>query len=224
MLRLSVGDLETLRYFKDNEDGTLEDLVERLMRRSPPTANMLAGQAFAKFMETAKEGSVSTATVDGWTFDFECDVSIALPAAREVKAEVVFDTPSGPVTLVGVADGLNGIQIRDQKLTETIDAERYTGSLQWRSYLSMFGAREFVYDLFRAKYERGPCGKDADGKYVKGEPTGRIAVLEYHPLRFYAYPNMRADVERAVCELAEVVKTYVPQKITAAAAAEGASL
>jgi hypothetical protein len=178
---------------------------------------MAAGAAFAKFMEHAKDGPVDSATVDGWTFNFALDEEIALPPVRELKAEVVFETPHGLVTLVGKTDGIDGA-IHDQKLTESLDAERYTDSLQWRCYLVMFKAQEFVYDVFLAKYERGRGRTvvDADGEetYVKGEPTGTITVTEYHPLRFYAYPEMRQHVEAAVRELAEVIAAFVPQKVT----------
>ncbi len=218
MIRISVSDLESYRYFKNNEDGTLEDLVKRLLHQDPPTPNMLAGKAFAKFMETAAVGEFASATVEGWTFNFECEVSIALPAVRELKAEMVVETPSGPVTLVGVADGLNGM-VRDQKLVEKFDPERYLDSLQWRAYLVMFNARTFIYDVFLAKYERAR-GKtvqvDGEDTFVEGAPTGKITVREYHPLRFFSYPNIRADVERAVAELAEVIVAYgIPKTMTA---------
>src|SRR6185312_6852390 len=53
-------------------------------------------------------------------------------------------------------------------------------------------------------------------------PDGSVTITEYHPLRFYAYPDMRADVERAVCDLAEVVVTYgIPKTMAAPAAEEG---
>lgn len=224
MIRLSVSDLETYRYWKADEDATLDDLVARLTRREPPTPQMEAGAAFAKLMEHAREGELIDAEVDGWHFSFALDDSIALPPVRELKAEVAIQTPHGPVTLVGKTDGIDG-EVHDQKLTEHFDAERYTDSLQWRCYLAMFGARSFVYDVFLAKYERGRGHTDGEGTYHKGEPTGRIAVLEYHPIRFYAYPEMRADVEAAVRDLAEVVVTYGIDKgqMTAPATEKGAA-
>lgn len=209
-MRISVTDLESYRYWKASEDATLAELIEKLSHTAPPTPQMAAGRAFAKLMEHAREGgTLDVEQVDGWEFDFQVEGEIALPVVRELKAEVVFDTPHGPVTLVGKVDGYDG-KVIDQKLTENVDAERYLDSLQWRAYLVMFGAREFVYDIFRAKYERERGGKDEEtGGYEKGTPTGRITVDEHHRLVFYAYPEMRADLERAVCELAEVVATHV---------------
>jgi hypothetical protein len=227
VIRISVSDLETWRYWKASEHSTLAELIARLTKQEPTTPQMEAGAAFAKLMEHASERSMHMEEVDGWEFFFDLDGEIALPPVRELKAEIIFETPSGPVMLVGKVDGIDG-KIHDQKLTEDFDPERYLDSLQWRSYLLMFGAREFVYDVFRAKYERAKGHTDDDGVYHKGAiigpPDGRITVLEYHPLRFYSYPNIRADVHRAVCELAEVIVTYgIPKSMAAPAAKEGAS-
>ena len=201
MLRLSVSALETFRYFKANEDGTVEDLVARLTYATPPTPQMEAGRAFAKFLEHAKPGDLDSVTVDGWTFNFDGDLAFPLPQVRELKAEVLFTTPSGPVTLVGKCDGLNGITIRDAKLTEKFDPERYLDSLQWRSYLHMFRAREFVYDVFVGKYE------------------GRtVTISEFHPLSLYAYSAMGDDVQRAVDELAAIWVEHVVPRLVAGAA------
>lgn len=228
MLRLSVTDLESYRYWKANEDSTLDELVARLTKKDPPTPQMEAGAALAQLFEHATPSSIDAWSARGWSFVFALEGDrFVLPAARELKAEVVFETPSGPVTLVGKVDGLDGLTVFDQKLTETFDAERYLDSLQWRSYLTMFGAKEFVYDVFVGKYDRDPGGTDESGVYRKGPirlaPNGLVTITDYHRLPFYAYPEMRADVERAVRELAEVVVTYGIPKTMAAPAAEGAT-
>ena len=191
MLRLSVSDLESLRYFKTMEDRTLDNLLAELAHVSAPTPKMQAGKAMAQFFENASEGELESITVNGWQLDFELDAAIPLPVVREMKVEEIIQTPSGPVTLVGKVDGLDGLTVRDQKLTDSLDAEgRYVDSLQWRAYLVMFGARRFIYDVF--------VGRVNEADHV-------VTVREYHPLTFYSYPDMRADVERAVRELAEVV-------------------
>jgi hypothetical protein len=195
MIRLSVTDLESLRYFKSAEDATLDKLLLDLAHVSAATPKMEAGGAMAKFFETVDcESVVGNVTVDGWTLCFALDDAIDLPQVREMKIEQEFKTPSGLVTLVGKVDGFHGVTVRDQKLTESLDAEgRYIESLQWRAYLTMLGAKRFVYDVFV-------------GKVVEEERT--VLVREYHKLPFYAYPEMQADVTRAVCELAEVVARH----------------
>ncbi len=198
MIRISASDLESFRYWRNNEDSTIEELITRLMHREPPTPKMEAGAAFAKFMEHAREGAINNVTVDGWEFFFALEDTIALPPVREIKAEVEMSTPSGPVTLVCKCDALDGLTVRDQKLTERFDPERYLDSLQWRAYLTVFKAKEFVYDIFVARYDSG------------GEK--RVTVTEYHPVKFFPYPGMDRHVELAVCELAEVIAKYIPER------------
>lgn len=162
---------------------------------------MLAGRALHTLLEHAEPGELADATLDGWRFTFALDAAIALPAVRELKAEEVFHTRAGPVTLVGKVDSLEGIVVHDYKLTERFEAERYADSYQWRAYLTMFGAQHFVYDVFQGRY---------DGQ--------RVTIYDYHRFPLVAYPGMRADVERAVAGLAEIVAAHVPQKIMADAA------
>lgn len=194
MLRISVTDLETLRYFKQREDAPLSDLLASLAHVSPPTRKMAAGKVMAKFWEHASEGAIDSATVDGWTVNFNLDAEVPVPPVREMKIEYPMITPSGPVVLVGKVDGFEGVTVRDQKLTEKLDVEqKYLDSLQWRAYLMMLGARKFVYDVFVG---------DID------EHEDVITVSEYHPVTFYTYPEIEKDVQRAVNELAEIVTRY----------------
>jgi hypothetical protein len=111
-----------------------------------------------------------------------------------MKFECPMITPSGPVVLVGKVDGFEGVTVRDQKLTERLDAEsKYLDSLQWRAYLMMLGAKIFVYDIFVGNID---------------EHEDVVTVNEYHPITFYTYPGIDEDVQRAVNELADVVTRY----------------
>lgn len=204
MIRISASDLESYRYWRDSESAELPDLVSRLTHTAPATREMEAGRALARFFEHACPGEQDAARVDGWEFVFDLDEAIVLPPMRELKAEIVLQTPSGPVTLVCKADGIDGTTVHDQKLSSNLDAERYMDSLQWRAYLVAFGANRFVYDIFVGKYDQD------------GDPV--VTITEYHTLPFYAYPEMRTDVQRAVEELAEVITRYIPQLVTADAA------
>lgn len=194
MIRLSVSDLESWRYWCDDEDATLDNLLKRLRHDEPPTPAMQAGRAFARLMETAQPGDMDGAVVDGWRFVFALNDEIALPQVRELKAEQVFETPSGPVTLVGKVDGMSGLVVHDQKLTERTDVERYLDSLQWRAYLVMFGAQRFVYDLFQCRYHENV-----------------VTIYGYEPVAFTAYPGMRRDVELAVAHVAAIVAKHMPE-------------
>lgn len=198
MIRLSVTDLDSYLYWRDSEDMEFAALLARLRGQEPPSQAMLAGRAFHKLLEESQPGEVRLASVDDFVFMFNLDQEIAVPPIRELKGERIFLTPSGPVTLVGKIDALDGLVVHDFKLTERFDAERYADSYQWRSYLTMFGSHTFVYDVFVGKYDESD-----------------IAVNDYHRLQFHAYPSMESDVQRQVAALAEIVATHVPEKIAA---------
>jgi len=200
-MRLSVTMLDSYLYWRDSEDMPLEDLLKRLRGEEPPSPAMEAGRAFHKLLEHATAGELSVEEVDGWRFDFALDGEIALPTIRELKAEHAMETPSGPVTLVGKVDALNGTTVHDYKLTERFDAERYADSYQWRSYLTIFGATRFVYDVFECRCE---------------ESENKVWIYNYHRLVFSAYPGMAEDVQREVNNLAGIVAQYVPELRTAA--------
>lgn len=203
MIRLAVTDVDGYLYWRDSDDG-LDALIARLRKQEAPTTQMLAGRAFHKIFENTDEGDILSKEVDGFTFKFDFrgeDVLIAHPVIRELKAETVFQTNVGPVTLVGKVDALNGTTVHDYKLTERFDAERYADSFQWRAYLSMFSASSFVYDVFQARYD-----------------DDQITVYDYHRMKFHAYPGMREHVRREVSALAEIVAKHVPEKVISEAA------
>lgn len=194
MRRISVTALEPYRYWKASEDRPLSDFLADLRHEKPATPQMMAGRAFGKLFEYARDGEVlSIHTLDGWTFDFrELDGHIVWPATRELKVTRLFDTPSGPVTLVGQCDAVAG-KVRDLKLTERLDAEKYIDSWQWRAYLLMFGAREFVYDVFQGSYG----------------PRNVVQITNYLSMSFYAYPEMERDVQGIVNEVAAIAYEHL---------------
>ncbi len=179
-----------------------EELLKRLRGEQEETVQMRTGKAFHKMLEHApEEGEIYSHVIDGIRFTFAIDEAMVLAPIRELKAEHVLQTPSGPVTLVGKVDSMEGLVIHDYKLTERFEAERYADSYQWRAYLTMFGARRFVYDVF--------VGKHND--------DGSVYIHDYHRFPVEAYPAMESDVLRAVSGLAEIVAKHVPQKIMEAA-------
>lgn len=195
-----VSELETVRYWRDREDTTIGMLISDLREGKTPTRQMEAGKAFAKMWEHATESDLDVFSVDGWTFRFDGNMCAPVPSVRELQGELLFMTPHGPITLVGHCDGLDGREVRDQKLTEKWDAERYVDSLQWRAYLVMFDADRFVYDVFVGRYDS------------KGAPT--VTITEYHPVSFFTYPQLADDVQRAVDELAGIFAQHLPDRLS----------
>ena len=203
MIRLSVTDLETWRYWKDKEEGTIEELVQDLRGGKEPTHEMQASRAFHSLLEHVKPGEDLERLThpEGWVFDFNFDGELCVPPIRELKTERVWRTPSGPVTLVGKVDNICGLTVEDYKLSERFDAERYTDSWQWRAYLAMFKARRFVYRVFQ-------CAYDAQNPY-------HVRIYELHSFPLDAYPEMLVDLDGVLDELAAFVKAHVPEKLAA---------
>jgi hypothetical protein len=203
MIRISVTELDSYLYWRDTEEADLGELLTRLRGEQEQTQQMITGKAFHKLFEDSQEGELMSPVIDGIQFVFAIEEELAIPAVRELKAEHVFQTRLGPITLVGKVDSLEGLVIHDYKLTEKFDIERYTDSYQWRSYLTMFNAYTFVYDVFVGRYDTQRDGSE------------RVYIHDYHRLPIYAYPDMRTDVERVVTELADLIVKYVPEKIAA---------
>lgn len=193
--RISVTDLDSFLYWRNEEEATLEDLLQRLRHEDAPSSAMLAGRALHSFLELARADpaprSIDVIETKEHRFLINCDIDLALPEVRELKGEMHI----GPVTLVGVIDGLEGLSARDYKLTSsTFDATRYIDSYQWRCYLAMFGLSQFDYEVF--------VGKET-GQSI-GPPRRSIwTITEHHHLRVHAYPALMDDVVRLVNEFNE---------------------
>lgn len=199
MIRVSVTDLDQLRYYRASEDMALEDLLRRLRREEPPSEAMAAGKAFHAILEHADECELDHAEQDGLIFRFALDGEITLSPIRELKAEKVYSVLGEPVELVGVVDGLFGSMVEDHKLTTRFNVDFYTDSLQWRCYLDMFQAQSFRYNIFEQRQDR-------DGIYV---------VHAYHPMTFYRYPDLAGDVHRALRDFVEFTHQYLPERLAA---------
>lgn len=204
MIRLSVTDLDSYLYWQNTDEFSFEDFLKRLRGQEPPSNAMLAGRALHLALETTHgEGEIVRTQCDGYTFVFAIDEEISMPMVRELKAEVRIETKFGPVMLVGKVDGMDGRVVRDYKLTERFEAERYADSYQWRAYLSMFNCGQFLYQVFQCRFD---------------PETGKlVTIYDYHEMTMHAYPRMRADVEEVTADLAYIVKRWVPEKIREAA-------
>lgn len=200
MIRISATNLEAFRRWKANPDAGLDEIVNYLLKRTPPTEAMAAGSAFHRVMENATQGELSVLTQDGFTFDFtQMDSEIALPETRERKLTRQDIVGGERVTFVGVVDAMDATTIYDHKLTGSLDPENYTDSLQWRCYLDWFGIKKFTYNLF--------------AKYQPSARPGTYIIKQFLPVSFYAYPDMHRDVMQVAGEFVDFVKTNVPEFI-----------
>lgn len=207
-IRISATDIDALRFYMHppipEMEIELEELLARLRRQQPPTPAMLAGTALHKALELAAVGDYPGFKVDGYTFSFETDAEIDLPAVREIKGFREYVIDGCAVTLVGKVDGIHGKRIDDHKLTERFDAEKYLDSYQWRIYLEVFDADEFRWNIF------------------EGRPTiegGQDYIIRaVHPLGMRRYPGIDEDVERELSRFVSFAREHLPEKFQRIAA------
>lgn len=194
-MRVSVTDIEQLAYYRRTEDMPLADLLRRLRREDPPSPQMAVGTAFHAFLEHAGECEVDTVEQDGFIFDFSnLDAEIALPEIRELKVER--EIVDG-VTVVGKVDAAEGKRVEDHKTSNRFDPERYQDSIQWKAYLTLLEANEFIYNVFVIYAP------------TKAMPDNLYRVMEFHRLPLYRYPGMDEDVRRAVTEYRDFARRYL---------------
>jgi hypothetical protein len=203
-LRVSASDIDAYRYYRESEDLSLADFLDRLRRVTPPTPSMLAGTALHKALENAEAASHSTLRADGYTFQVECQANIDLPDIRECKATRDYRIGDVDVTLVGKVDAILGKRIDDHKFTSRWDAERFLNSYQWRLYLEIFNADEFRWNVFEGRADR-----DDPQTYL---------VTSIQSLRTFRYPGMAEDVERELGLFVEFVQEHLPEKLQEKAA------
>jgi hypothetical protein len=137
-----VSSIETFRRWRQDEEATAADLVERLTNFQP-TEPMLAGTAFHAALEVAKPGDYDRLEANGYTFLLP-DSSIALTPIRELRASKRY----GPIVVTGKLDGLYGKRVEDHKTTASFNPDGYFEGCQWRFYLDIFEADVFRWNVF----------------------------------------------------------------------------
>lgn len=202
-MRVSATDLDAFRYWRDSEDADLGELIARLRRELPPTEPMLAGTAFHKALELAPYGEHRELEANGYRFTLDLDGELDLPPIRELKftRDVVID--GEPVTVVCVADTMDGVTVSDHKLTSRFDADRYLAGYQWRVNLFVFPeAQRFRWNAFEAR-------EQAPREYL---------VYALHTLPIDRYPELEADVIRELGEFLAFARVHLPERFLQVAA------
>lgn len=203
-LRVSASDIDAFRYFMESEDAALGDLLAQLRRETPPTEAMMAGTALHSALEASEPGEHGEMSANGYTFVFEAEGEIDIPAIREVKAEGEYLVDGCTVTLVGKVDAVHGRRVDDHKFTSRYDGERFLNSYQWRVYLDLFDADEFRWNVFEGRQDR-----DDPKRYV---------IRAMHGLKMHRYPGMREDVERQLSAFVDFARQHMPERFERQAA------
>ena len=174
--------------FDGDEEPSLEDLV-RQITTDEPSEKMLAGTAFHKALELAQVGEFETLEADGYRFTL-ADGELSLPSIREIRASRRY----GELVVTGKADCVLGRTVIDHKTTGKIDFDRYLEGYQWRFYLELFEADEFVWNLFQIR--------------EVGEKTYRVEAPQV--LKVNRYPEIAADCEALAAEYLEFAREHLP--------------
>lgn len=195
-LRVSATDVDQLRYYNSTDEMELAELIARLKHLMPSSEAMEAGTALHKALELAVPGDHKGLEADGFTFAFDTEAEVDLPAIREMKATRDYLVDDVTVTLVGKVDGIHGKRVDDHKFTAKFDPDRYLESFQWRSYLEIFGADTFRWNIFEAR-------EDAPRYYV---------IRNVHRLQMDRYPGLGEDVERELREFVLFARDHLPER------------
>jgi hypothetical protein len=202
MLHVSVSNLNEFRRYKTRDEMSFADLMQCLRGEAPVTDKMLAGRALHSVLETVRDTELTTAENSGVMFNFKLNAQIALAPIKEMRGHRDYDISGTTLRLSGRVDSLSGLTIEDHKLTGQFDADRYHDSYQWRSYLSIFGAQKFTYNVFLGKQVNNP-----------GE-TPEWTIYDLHAITFWRYPELETDL---VHELNEF-KTFADEYLRSTAA------
>lgn len=195
-MKVRVTELDTFRQWLDSEDDPVESLVRRLRREEPPSEAMLAGIAFHAALEQATEGAVEVMAQEGYKFQFDTPMELALPRVREIRAYKQFEGDHGPIVVTGRLDAIEGRTVYDHKTTGRFNPERYLEGYQWRLYLDIFDADRFVWNVFETK---------------EIEPKV-YSVFVVHHMSQVRYPGMELDCLHLIHEFEGFAAKYLPER------------
>lgn len=173
-MRSSVTKLEAFRRWRLNEDATVQDFLAYI--QSPPSHRMNVGTAFHKILEVlpSSEG-VAEYMMDGITFNFKCEAIVSRAQFGEVRIEKQY----GPLMVSGKLDAIHGNVITDYKTTRQFEALNFLEGAQWKFYLDLYDADEFIWNVFVLK----PLNEDET----------EFDVVDFHILKASRYPAMYED-------------------------------
>lgn len=196
-----VSHAEAFRRWREDEDAELAPLLASLRGQDEPSEAMKAGTALHAALETAQEGERDVLEAEGYRFLIECQITLALPPVRELRASRAY----GPITITGKVDVIEGKRIEDHKTAARFDPDWYLPGYQWRFYLDIFGADVFRWNVFEISRIDGDPGDP---------PT--YSVYGFHRLEQVRYPGLHADCARLAAELHEFACEHMPEHRRAA--------
>jgi len=123
-----------------------------------------------------------------------CNLGIFTP---EIRLPKTFQTKYGDLSVTGQTDVLQGLILRDTKVTfKPRTFEYYFNSAQWKIYLSIFGLDKFYYDVFEVQGYDETMGRD----------ISRCTIKQYEPIECLRYEQMEKDIETLIYNFCEWVE------------------
>lgn len=188
-MQIRVSTIESFRRVLLTEYGDEAALIEyiRAGQEGKPNWKMRAGTAWHMIL-AGDRNPVDDADMiheDGFAFDVEAaDAAVAHIGPGIPELTGYWPINSG-VEIKGTCDLINGLTISDHKTKfSTIDARDYENSLQWKFYLTIFGANCFRYNLFHFKDPADAIGD---------EPCGYCELMNIVSFNFWRYRGMEAE-------------------------------
>jgi hypothetical protein len=115
----------------------------------------------------------------------------------EIRLPKTFKTKYGDLSVTGQTDVLQGLILRDTKVTfKPRTFEYYFNSAQWKIYLSIFGLDKFYYDVFEVQ------GYDE----IMGRDISNCTIKQYEPIECLRYEQMEKDIETLIYNFCEWVE------------------
>jgi hypothetical protein len=149
---------------------TMQQFVDNYLYRNPPNVKMKAGTNFHCEIQGLPYEPDSRVVFDD--NDME-EARLKVNKASnifEYKIRKIYQTPSGPVMLTGVADQLLGNMVCEFKTTySSFSYDNYAESVQWKAYCDLFDVELVKYQVWQLTEpnEETPEGKEAKPLRVK---------------------------------------------------------
>ena len=178
MHSISVSDLDTYRWWREQEDLDLAWLLKRFRREEPQTEAMKAGEALHKWLESPY--TCETIFTGDYRFDVNCEIAIQYPKAMELSIQQRY----GDLLVRGRIDASAGHTITDYKTTERFEPDRLLEGFQWRYYLDMTGCSKFIWQVFVMKEFGADQLRDTQHCYT---------IYDTHKLVQVRYPGMHEE-------------------------------
>lgn len=198
-IKLRVSTIERFRALCEEDYVLPQELIDAVMRGQqggPTSWKMDAGSAWHKVIERPNESAVGSGLnhrYESGGYSWHCDDVIGMFGAigsgeQEIRKWKRYSVGGLTFDVTGQADHVYDRTISDIKTKfTTVNVADYEDSLQWRFYLDIHQCDAFRYLLCRMSQPKDGC----------------VNLQNITTVRYFAYPQMVADLEGWLLRFAE---------------------